>query len=76
MGAKMLSNYKLHKADGKNLLFDCYVINDTYVFYCDDDTWYIQEYNYNTNEVGNVYSMHDTLEDCLLYVNEIKRIEV
>ena len=56
MELKELKPINIFKADCKNYIYDTYQLDNKYVIYYDADlyVYYLQEYNYNLNEFGNV----------------------
>ena len=69
---KELNNYTLLKADGKNYLYDLYIVNDSYAISNESvhGDWVLMEYDYATNIFGEVEYSTYSLESLLIYIKE------
>ena len=69
---KELTNYTLLKADGKNYLYDLYIVNDSYSIYYDtyEKYWVLTEYDQYFNRFGVEEYITESLESLLTYVRE------
>lgn len=62
-----LKDFELLEADGKNYVYDCYYRNGLTIYQDDENHLYnIIEYDYGTNEFGDIvysdYSLQNTLQ--------------
>ena len=63
-----LKYLKKVKADGKNLVYDMFILDGGYCLYLyskELGLWYLQEYNESTNEFGKLIVMGETIADCM-----------